>query len=304
MQPLLSICIPTYNRDKYLEESLKRLTSQINELTNPKEVELLVSDNCSTDNTQEIVGKIQSKNPYLIYNRNETNLGMDGNFIYCFQNAKGKYIWLLGDDDYLLPNSLNKILPILRNGDYGLLHLYFKGRNNLSEGKHQDPYEFLTQVSHSITFISINIVKKNNITSINLEKYRGTFFSILPPYIKSVLKAKENYLYREKVLDAGHNMERNGGYNFFEIFVKNYLKIWEECVVTDKNKNKFFKKEKRNLFIGLLFDWINILLVNKNVDNEYILKNSWKILFSHYWNEPYFYKYILKIYARKYIKRQ
>lgn len=51
--PLLSICIPTWNRAKFLEQSLGRFTEQIKDI-NPEELELYVSDNCSDDNTSDV----------------------------------------------------------------------------------------------------------------------------------------------------------------------------------------------------------------------------------------------------------
>ena len=74
---LLSICIPTYNRAKILEVTLKRIIGQINELDNRNLVSLFISDNASTDNTQEVVQRFARQEVHIEYHCNEKNLGPD-----------------------------------------------------------------------------------------------------------------------------------------------------------------------------------------------------------------------------------
>ncbi len=61
-------------------------------------VEIVVFDNCSTDNIPDIIK----------YNRNDKNLGHDRNVMKCFEIAQGKFIHLFGDDDYYSPNGLKR----------------------------------------------------------------------------------------------------------------------------------------------------------------------------------------------------
>ncbi len=102
---MLSIAIPTYNRVNYLKQSL----SKVLEYTKEKDVEIFISDNASTDGTQEYVQKIRQIYPYVGYYRNEANLGLDGNFLNCFNKAKGKYLLMLSDDDILLSGAIEDI---------------------------------------------------------------------------------------------------------------------------------------------------------------------------------------------------
>ena len=112
MKKLLTICLPTYNRANVLSESLEHIVSQITD-ENKTKVEILVSDNCSTDNTPEVVKSFIERGIPIVYNRNSENLGSDGNFLYCINNASGKYIWLLGDDDYLVEGTLDYLLSFM-----------------------------------------------------------------------------------------------------------------------------------------------------------------------------------------------
>lgn len=98
--PLLSICIPTYNRKKYLKESLDSIINQ--EWFNEEEIEIVISDNASIDNTTEFVKEYQNKYKNIKYFRNDENIGADRNIIKVLQLWNGKYVWWISDDDIML----------------------------------------------------------------------------------------------------------------------------------------------------------------------------------------------------------
>jgi glycosyltransferase involved in cell wall biosynthesis len=112
--PLLSIVIPTYNRAHVLNECLKLLVEI--SVIHKKNIEIIVSDNCSSDKTKE-VAKLYSRklgsHSKFIYSRNSNNLGVSKNIISLFKKAKGIYILLIGDDDFISSKSLHSVLKIL-----------------------------------------------------------------------------------------------------------------------------------------------------------------------------------------------
>lgn len=119
--PLLSICIPTYNRPHYLERALKSLTEQI--LDNPNlssQIEIVVSDNCSPEETRKVAESYQKNFPQVKYFRNETNVGFDKNILNVVTKATGKYCWYLGDDDVIENGALEFVCNTLkeRNPDF------------------------------------------------------------------------------------------------------------------------------------------------------------------------------------------
>lgn len=114
---LLSICIPTYNGGKYIQNNIDIILKQIQEY-NLFGVEIVVSDNCSTDNIPEIMTEYQKRYPDIIrYNRNNVNLGYDKNVMKCCEIAQGKFIHLFGDDDYYSPNGLKRLYDVLVNNE-------------------------------------------------------------------------------------------------------------------------------------------------------------------------------------------
>lgn len=93
--PLVSIGIPTFNRaERNLRNVIERALGQTY-----RNIEVIVSDNCSSDNTPELVGAI--KDPRLRYFRQESNIGGNNNFNFCLSQTKGEYFLLFHDDDMI-----------------------------------------------------------------------------------------------------------------------------------------------------------------------------------------------------------
>lgn len=118
---LLSICIPTFNGAKYISHNLDTIINQIKK-KNITNVEIIVSDNCSTDNTPDIVKNYQKQYPELIrYNRNDSNLLFNGNMLKLCELARGKYIHFMGDDDFYKEDALSRIISVLEKSDYAVV---------------------------------------------------------------------------------------------------------------------------------------------------------------------------------------
>jgi len=112
IKPLLSICIPTYNRAGYLKECLESIVCQFEDRDIYRQVEIIISDNASEDNTGEVVRYYQENFDNISYHKHETNLGYDKNVESVITLAKGDFIWTLSDDEYIKPGSLIFLLGV------------------------------------------------------------------------------------------------------------------------------------------------------------------------------------------------
>jgi glycosyltransferase involved in cell wall biosynthesis len=121
--PILTIAISTYNRLERLEKSLYQIQQEISRLPMPSEVELLVVDNASTDETFNFLQANRSSSISII--RNSRNQGMLGNLSICALRSKGKYVWCLGDDDYLIPGMLSVVLENARLSVSPIIYLNY-----------------------------------------------------------------------------------------------------------------------------------------------------------------------------------
>ncbi|KHK58015.1 glycosyl transferase family 2 [Ralstonia sp. A12] len=108
-QVALSVCIPTYNRARYLDNLLTELVTQIGELK--FSYELLIGDNCSTDATEEVVARYQDK-LNIRYFRRPSNLGSDRNLSELYRSAQGKYVLYHADDDLPILAEINNNIDI------------------------------------------------------------------------------------------------------------------------------------------------------------------------------------------------
>ncbi len=119
-EPLLSICIPTYNRAIFLKRLCESIFSQTDEDT-LKRLEVCISDNASTDNTGVIVNEFSSQYPgNITYKINDKNYGAVYNLFQVLRTAKGKYLLCIGDDDIFIDGAvsyLTKLIEKIKNDE-------------------------------------------------------------------------------------------------------------------------------------------------------------------------------------------
>ena len=109
---LVSIGLPTYNRDSLLREALNSLLKQT--YTN---FELIISDNASTDSTEEICKKYANKDSRIKYIRQKKNIGPINNFNFVFKEAKGDYFMWAPDDDLWEPEFIQELMEIHKRNE-------------------------------------------------------------------------------------------------------------------------------------------------------------------------------------------
>ena len=145
-RPLLTLAIPSYNRSANLALLLRMIAPQLAELP---QIELIVSDNASPDDTEQVMQVFLREGLRCRYIRNETNIGADPNFLQCYDQAKGKYVWIFGDDDVLFPGALAHIVGYLQRDEVDIVYLtpfgFFHSPNerNLANPK-PDVYAYST----------------------------------------------------------------------------------------------------------------------------------------------------------------
>src|SRR5205814_1541559 len=165
------IAVPTYNRAGCLRELLSGLADQ---LQNESRVELIISDNASPDETPAVVQEFAARGLRVRYIRNTQNVGPDANFLQCFEQARGKYVWLFSDDDLIVPGGVAKIVSYCALADYDLIWLspytFQKAHTPESAGARydaidiSDPKEFAKRVHASyLSYITGNIINKDTV---------------------------------------------------------------------------------------------------------------------------------------------
>lgn len=123
-KPFFSIVIPTYNRSDDLNVAIKSVLRQ-----SFNDYEIIVSDNASTDNTEKICKSFNDKR--IKYHKNMTNIGTCRNIYKVIKLARGSYIFILGDDDFIFKKStLTNVFNKIKKNNYGVIRLKFIYHDN------------------------------------------------------------------------------------------------------------------------------------------------------------------------------
>lgn len=102
-RPLLTLCLATYNRARYLERYFTHHLTAFD--VAGLDYEVIVSDNCSTDDTPDIIAAWTKRNPRIRAVRQASNLGGHGNYFYTIREARGEFVVQVADDDLLVPHQ-------------------------------------------------------------------------------------------------------------------------------------------------------------------------------------------------------
>jgi glycosyltransferase involved in cell wall biosynthesis len=116
MKDLVSIVLPVYNGATFLRDSIESVIAQTY-----KNWELLILDDCSTDETPEISREYEAKDSRIHYHRNEKNLKLPGNLNKGFSMAKGEYLTWTSDDNRYRPHALETMLTTIKEKEVGLV---------------------------------------------------------------------------------------------------------------------------------------------------------------------------------------
>lgn len=131
-QPLLSICIPTYNRIKHIRRLVSFLESELKDV-DTRLIEVIISNNHSDDGTFEYLDSLKEKYDWLFISHNKHNIGGFKNMQKLIYMAKGIYLWIPGDDDYLKKGTIGKLLRIIQ--EESPTYIYMSRRNINEETK-------------------------------------------------------------------------------------------------------------------------------------------------------------------------
>jgi glycosyltransferase involved in cell wall biosynthesis len=275
-QPLLTIAIPTFNREVFLDRALDSIHSQIKDQNYP--IEIIVSNNNSQDNSEKIVEKYINQGLPIQYIKNAQNMGADFNIVQCYKKATGKYVVVFGDDDIFNAGAINRILYILNKyKGVGLFFLNWRvidGNESLKSTVseilvYEDYVSFYDTVNQSITFISGMIVNSSFVKDIEFDKYKDSCLIQVPLFLEASFNSTYNIIHKEALISV--QPENSGGYSFSKVFGENISKIFEDFSIDNKRK-KIFDNIKVRLLMENFPVWIYRIKTQKNTytDNSNI----------------------------------
>jgi glycosyltransferase involved in cell wall biosynthesis len=218
--PLLSICIPTYNRCTALELFLPQLLEQTDRY--PLDIEVLVSDNCSSDSTNIVIDNLKQRH-ILNSHRHTTNIGASLNIRHMVSNqATGDFCWVIGDDDIVPSGAIERVINKIKT-DLDIDYIFASEKN--------------TQV-RDIILNGSNEKLRTILSKIDNENSRFgpsrrlKFWELVDPSLRSdYLGFISNSIFRRSLwMDVEKNLPRNrefesweGTYPHLKIFMSNFM---------------------------------------------------------------------------------
>lgn len=276
--PILTICIPTWNRAPYLQLTLEQLRQEM-PIDAESQVEIIVSDNCSEDNTGEVVAAAIANGLTVKYFLNSENIGSDRNIAQCFNLARGRYVLLLSDDDILVGGVLHWLISKLNHCNYGVVYLRQYGYDNSFKAERpglvgkeitfSDAGAFLTKLGASSSLISSNVINKDLLGWIDANQFCGSNLVQVHLVFRAALRAKQNLFNGRYTVACKRN--NTGGYDFSTVFVKHFCEILDQCKPIGLHQKAIEAIENRML-IGYypLPIWRQLLIKKDNLKNARI----------------------------------
>lgn len=193
-KPTLSICIPTYNRGKYLKETLENIYAELNKMPIEQRnmIDICISDNNSSDFTKEIISDFTSYSSVkVIFEINSINLGPDANFLKAISLSNSEFVWLLSSDDRIANGGLQYLYNFLRirkEIDLVFLNSISCNRENAKQRKignsnyeairfYQEPLKAALDIIYKGGLISILCFRRSKWEAINgYQKYLSSWY--------------------------------------------------------------------------------------------------------------------------------
>ncbi len=246
---LLSICIPTRNHAETLRTSLTSIVSQ-KEFVNRNDIEIVVSDNASTDCTQRIVDSFaQNFRSKIIYKRNLKN-HYDRNYEIALNHGRGDFLKLANDSLLWQSGSLAKLIDVVQATKDIKPQLVFTNTNaetdDLALVKNAD--ELLTSASYYLTWIGSFGIWKSDLDELDdFSRYASLQLIVVDVVMRFITKKQLGIIDNRKhfnIMETGPKY----GYNVAQVFGTNYLHILNHF--SDSIKCETMIREKERVLIS------------------------------------------------------
>jgi abequosyltransferase len=256
----LSICIATFNRAPFLQETLESICSQISD-----KVEVVIVDGGSTDESPRVVNSFENRLENLVYHRLDEKGGVDQDYAKAVSLARGDYCWLFTDDDLLKPGAIDGILDAI-DDDYPLIivnaeiwdadfiNKLVENRLGLKANKTygKDDFEQLfIEVAEYLSFIGCVVIKRELWHAREKEPYFGSLFIHVGVIFQERIPGDTLILSQPLIkIRYGNALWTDRS---FEIWIFKWPELlWSFRSISDRAKMKVRKKEPRQRLKTLL----------------------------------------------------
>ena len=276
---MITICIPTFNRSKFLKELLQSIYN-----TN-KKIPIILSNNNSTDDTNKIIQIYKKKLANFASIQQKKNIGFAKNYLECLFRVRTKYAWIVGDDDLLKKDSIKNIIFTIKKLNYpnGIIFEYDNFLNILKNKSHNSISELsLLKDFSKCGLISTQIIKVENIKFIKnqITKQKKNLYIQIYIMLHLIKKFGKWYKSSKKIINY-----RNNNFNLYS--EKLILKRLENEIrgyliplkIIYNKQSKEYKDITNLIFKKNIISWILYATIHvSKLKTLLILKNNFKYL--------------------------
>lgn len=250
---VLSICIPTYNRDSFLRQTLDSITGQ-QPFLDTDEIEVIISDNVSTDTTQQVGEEFARRFPGKVkYFRNETNVGTEMNLELVLARASGTCLKLHNDNLIVKNGSLAELVKIIKATEAEKPVLFFTNGNNNVHGTQltvcNNFDDFVRAASYITTWMGGFCIWRDDFRAIpDFTASAKTQLIQTDILFRLMEQGKRAIVFYEPYFTS-LTIEKRGGYNIAQVFGNNYLTFLKKYRDMGLLQEDSFQLEKKIILL-------------------------------------------------------
>lgn len=281
----LSVCIPTYNFEKYIKNCVESITNQN---VNNKDFEIVIGDSSTNNKTFEVIKKLKKKNDNIVYKKFKQKSGIDIDLEKTSRICKGKYILFLSSDDSLIKGALDKIINFTKSNNevYLFNRIICDKKLNIKKKPYWIAKRFHKKTFHFSNKFSLKEYISNSNSIGALFSYMSCIVIKNHNYRQSKIFKKfigTNYLHVQKIISL-----------LFK--PNNKIQYFKDHLVLFRGDNDSFKKD----------GYINRILIDfygyKLFHQKYFNKEYISYLFLKLMRREHKYYYLIRV--GKYIKNK
>ena len=261
----LSICIPTYNRALYLDQTLNSIIVQ-EVFVSTNEIEIIISDNCSSDDTELISLKYVNLFPSKVkYFRNEENIH-DNNFEKVLSLGKGCYLKLNNDTLIHRDGSLSKMIGQIKKEISTKPVIFFSNGllGNKTEFLGCGLNDFISTVSFNTTWIALFGIWKEDFEKHSSFSKFSHLRLVQTDVLFYLINLKKKYVINNQLIFVSNDPVKKGGYDLITVFLDNYNFLLSRELSSGNISSQAYKEELRNLLLRFFPYWLTNISIESN----------------------------------------
>lgn len=294
---VLSFCIPTHNRYKYLKKCLNSIVKQ--KPYTDGIVEIVVSDNASSDNTEKFMKKYAKLHKNIKYYRHNKIIIPESNFRFAVRKASGLYIKMCNDAAIVNDNCIDDIVKLIYKNKNTKPYIFFSNQSGSTKMYNFNSFakEFSFASTNLLTLGMWNVDKKKVVDDSTADKL---WLWCCYANLKLAYNHKYCLIYNYKIFTIQELTQKILSYDLYKIFHNNFFEIISTYIKNKSLTNEDVNMIEKKIFINYFTLW---LAYYKSKDKRLSFQNNenfYDKVINICKQKPYYYYFLIVYYLKYY----